>query len=136
MKIIDVDVFLSDNVLGYVLKIPLVNSAVYNLYKLIPFPTKVHNSENTFVFIESERKFLVVDTLKQVYAKLNEVALDECNVISPDWRVCKQTFPLKSTLLQQECEVRLLESTTAIPLRPVHITRARARTRVTRYSRE
>jgi hypothetical protein len=66
MKIIDIDVFLNDNVWGYVLKIPLRNSAVYNFYKLIPFPTKVNNSENTFVFIESERDFLMIDTLKRM----------------------------------------------------------------------
>jgi hypothetical protein len=89
MKIFDIDVFLNDNVLGYVLKVPLVNSAVYNLYKLIPFPTKINNSENIFVFIESEKGFLMTDTLKQVCVKLNELELDKRKVISPDWRVCK-----------------------------------------------
>jgi hypothetical protein len=39
----------------------------------------------------------MIDTVKQVYVKLNELELDECKVISPDWRICKQTFPLKST---------------------------------------
>jgi hypothetical protein len=116
MKIIDVDMFLNNNVLGYVLKIPLGNSDVYNLYKLIPFPTKVNNSENTFIYIGSERDFLMIDTLKQVYVKLNELELDECKLISTDWRVCKQTFPLKSTHLHQEWKDRLLEPTTAIPL--------------------
>jgi hypothetical protein len=116
LKIIVIAVNINDNVLGYVLKIPLVNSDVYNLYKLIPFPTKVNNSENAFVYIESEKEFLMIETLKQVYVKLNELELDECKVMSPDWRVCKQTFPLKSTYLYQECEARLLEPTTANPL--------------------
>jgi hypothetical protein len=58
----------------------------------------------------------MIDILKQVYVKLNELELDECKVISPDWRVCKQIFPLKSTHLHQECEARLLEPTTVIPL--------------------
>jgi hypothetical protein len=94
--------------LGYVLKIPLVYSDVYNLYKLIPFPTKVNNSENTFVYIESERHILMRDTMKQMYVKLNELELDEYKIISPDWRVCPQAFPLKSIHLHQECEDRLL----------------------------
>ncbi|PNF16823.1 hypothetical protein B7P43_G17022 [Cryptotermes secundus] len=67
-------------------------------------------------FIGSEEDFLMIDTLKQVYVKLNELELDECKVISPDWLVCKQTFPVKSTHVHQECEVRLLEPTTGIPL--------------------
>jgi hypothetical protein len=116
IQIID-NVFLNDNVLVYVLKIHLRHSSVHNLYKLIPFPMKVNNTENTFVFIESERDFLILDALKQMYAKLNEEELRECKVISPDWRVCKQTFPLKSTHLHQECEVRLLEPTTANSVR-------------------
>jgi hypothetical protein len=58
---IDIDVFLNDHDLGYVLKIPLLNSAVCNLYKLIQFPTEVNNSKNTFVFIQSERDFLMID---------------------------------------------------------------------------
>jgi hypothetical protein len=116
MNIVDIDVFLNDDVLGYVLKTPLVNSAVYNLYKLIPFPTKVNSSENTFVFIEGEKDYFMIDTLKQVYAKLSELDLDKCKVISPDWRICKQTFPMKSTHLHQECEVRLLDPITSIPL--------------------
>jgi hypothetical protein len=115
MKTLDVDVFLNDNVLGYILKIPLVNSDVYNLYKLIPYPTKVNNTERTFAFIESERDFLMIDILKQVYVKLHELELDECKFVSPDWSVYKQIFPLKSTHLHQECEAGLLEPTTAIP---------------------
>jgi hypothetical protein len=55
-------------------------------------------------------------TMKQIYVKLNELELDKCKIISLDWRVCKQAFPLKSTHLHQECEARLLEPTTAIPL--------------------
>jgi hypothetical protein len=55
--------------------------------KLIPFPTKVNNSENTFVFIESEKDYLVIDTTKHVYVKLNELELDNCKAISSDWRV-------------------------------------------------
>jgi hypothetical protein len=65
MVIIDTDVFLIDNILGYILRIPLVNSVVYNLYKMIPFPTKVKNSRDTFVFIGTEKNYLLMDTLKQ-----------------------------------------------------------------------
>jgi hypothetical protein len=58
----------------------------------------------------------MIDPLNQAYVKPDEIELDKCNVISPDWRVCRQTFPLKSMHLQQECEARLLKATTAIPL--------------------
>jgi hypothetical protein len=74
MKIIDIDVFLNDNVLGNVLKKRFLNSAaVYNLYKLILFPTEVNNSENTSVFVESEKDYFMPDAVKQVNVKLNEL---------------------------------------------------------------
>jgi hypothetical protein len=108
MKMTDTEVLLNGNVLGY--------SAVYNLYKLIPFPTGVNNSANMLVFIESNKDYLIVDSMKQVYVKLNDLELDKCKGILPDWHVCKQTFPLKSLHSHQECKAKLLEPTTAIPL--------------------
>jgi hypothetical protein len=115
MDIVDIDVFLNDNILGYILRIPLVHSVVYNLYKLMPFPTKVRNSEDTFVFISSEEDYLLLDTSKQIYAKLSDLQASKCKTISPELRMCKQAFPLKSTNLYQECEAKLLEPTITIP---------------------
>jgi hypothetical protein len=55
INITDIDVFLNDNILGYILRIPLVHSVVYNLCKLIPFLTHVKNSQDTFVFTGSKK---------------------------------------------------------------------------------
>jgi hypothetical protein len=115
MDIVDIDVFLNDNILVYILRIPLVHSVVYNLYKLIPFPTRVRNSEDTFVFISSEEDYLLMDTLKQMYAKLSDLQVSKCKTISPELRMCKQALPLKSTHLHQECEAKLLEPIITIP---------------------
>jgi hypothetical protein len=59
MYIININMFVNDHVLGYVLRASLVNSVVYNLYQLIPFPTRVKNSQNTFVIMGSDRDFLL-----------------------------------------------------------------------------
>jgi hypothetical protein len=107
--------FLNDNILGYILRTPLVHSVVYNLYKLIPFPTKVRNSMDTFVFISSEEDCLLMDTLKQMCAKLRDLQVSKCKTVSPELRMCKQVFPLKSTHLHQKCEAKLLEPTITIP---------------------
>jgi hypothetical protein len=104
MGIVDIDVFLNDNILGYILRIPLVHSVDYNLYKPILSPTNVKNSENTFVFISSEEDYFFMDNLKQMYAKLSDLQVSKCKTISPHFRMCKQVFPLKSTHLHQECE--------------------------------
>jgi hypothetical protein len=44
-----------------------------------------------------------------VYVKFSEQALSKCNIISPEWRMCKQVLPLKSTHSHQECEAKVLE---------------------------
>jgi hypothetical protein len=115
IDIIDIDVFLNDNILGYILRNPLVHGAVYNLYKLIPFHTNVKNSEDTFVFIRSEGDYLLMDILKQMCVKLSDPEASKCKTISPEWLMCKQVFPLKSTHLHQACEAKLLEPIITIP---------------------
>jgi hypothetical protein len=57
---------------------------MYNLHKLTPFPTKINNDENTFAFIESGKVYIMIDTTKQIYVKLNELELDKCKIISWD----------------------------------------------------
>jgi len=73
MKVIEIDVFVNYYALGYVLWAPLVNSVVYNLYQLIPFPTRVKNSQNTFVIIGSDKDYLLWTRRKKIYVKLSEL---------------------------------------------------------------
>lgn len=70
IKTVDIDVFINGNILGYVLMACLVNSIVYKLYKLVPFPAKVKNSEDTFMFIGSENDYTVMETLKKFMLNL------------------------------------------------------------------
>jgi hypothetical protein len=58
MKTIDIEVFVNDNVLGYVLKIPLVSSALYNLYKLILFQRKLTTVKMFSFSFKVKRTFL------------------------------------------------------------------------------
>jgi hypothetical protein len=66
-----------------------VHSVVYNLYKLIQFPTKIKNSEDTFVFVSSEEDYLLMDTLKQMCVKLSDLQVSKCKIISPEGCMCK-----------------------------------------------
>lgn len=50
-----------------------------------------------------------------MYVKLSELELSKCKIISPEWRMCQEVFPLKSTHSHQECEAKLLEPTITIP---------------------
>lgn len=86
INIIDIDVFVNNSILEYVLRTPLVNSVIYNLYKLNPFPTKVKNSKDTFVFIGSEKDYLLCHDKTNVdYVKFSELEVSKCKIISPEW---------------------------------------------------
>jgi hypothetical protein len=67
------------------------------------------------MFIGSDNDCLLMDTLKKTYVQLGELDLSMCKIISPDWRMRKQIFPLKSTHFDQECEARLMETIITIP---------------------
>jgi hypothetical protein len=91
MNVIDIDVYVNDYVLGHVLRTPLVNSVVYNLYQLIPSPTRVKNSQNTFVIIGSDKDYLLWTLWKK--SMLNLVNYKYAS--ATEWRKCKRVFPLK-----------------------------------------
>jgi len=103
MNVINIDVFVNDHVLGYVLRAPLVNSVVYNLYQLIPFPARVKNSQNTFVIMGSDKDYLL--WTRWIKRMLNLV---NCKYVSAtEWPKCKNIFPLKFTILDLKCEAIL-----------------------------
>jgi hypothetical protein len=78
-NITDDNVFISNSVLGQVLRISLVNTVIFSVYYLTQFLTRIKNSDDTFLCMRSEE-----DTLIQMYSKLNNLELSELEIISPD----------------------------------------------------
>jgi hypothetical protein len=110
LNVIDTAVFVNDHVLGCVLRAPLANSVVYNLCQLITFPTRVKNSQNTFIIIGSDKDYLLWTRWKKMSVKLSELYASATE--RPE---CKHVFPLKFTILDLECEAILTGPTEAIP---------------------
>jgi hypothetical protein len=54
--------------LVYVIQIPLIQSTLYYLYKIQPFPVKQQDQE--FVYIHSTKDFIFVDAMRR-YSKMN-----------------------------------------------------------------
>jgi hypothetical protein len=110
MNIINIDKFVNYHVLGYVLRVPIVNSVVYSLYQMIPFPTNVKNSQNTFIIMGSDKDYLLWTSRKKyMFSLLN------CKHVSvTEWPKCKHIFPLKFTILYLDCEAILMGPTITI----------------------
>ena len=115
VNIVDLDVFIRDNFLVYVIRLPLTNHVRYNVYHVLPFPIRIKDTDTRFTFILPERKYLLMDTAKRYYAKLRVNEFKECKLITVRHRVCKQNSPVQLTHLHEECEVEMLQSIRTIP---------------------
>ena len=116
VNMIDLDVFIKDNFLVYVIRLPLTNHVNYNLYHVLPLPIKIKNTNNKFTFIVPEREYLLMDVAKRYYTKLKVSELKDCKLISTQHRICKKIGPVQITHLNEECEVEMLQSVRTIPL--------------------
>lgn len=115
LKLIDYDVFLHNNVLGYVIRLPLTDNIKFNVYNVHPLPIATKNSTSTYVFIQPEKEFLFIDTVKQYYVKIDKLEFNNCKVLTSNWRVCKQSYPILSSHLHEECEAKMLQHVRDIP---------------------
>jgi hypothetical protein len=70
VNIIDFDVFIKDNFLVYVIRLPLTGNVNYNVCHVLPLPIKIKNTDNRFTFILPEREYLLMNIAKQYYARL------------------------------------------------------------------
>lgn len=116
LKLIDYDVFLHDNVLGYVIRLPLTDNVKFNVYNVHPLPIATKDSVTTYTFILPDKEYLLIDTVKQYYVKIDKSELDKCKVLTSQWRVCKQNYPIMSSHLHEECEVKMLQHVKEVPL--------------------
>jgi hypothetical protein len=55
LRIFDIDAFLKDDYLVYVIRLPLTNRAKYNVYHVLPLPIKIKDTVSKFTFILPER---------------------------------------------------------------------------------
>jgi hypothetical protein len=108
VNIIDLDVFIKNNFLVYVMRLPLTNHVNYNLYHVHPVPIKIKDTDTRFTFIIPEWEYLLMDVAKLYYARLKVNEIKECKIINSHYRVCKQNNPVQITHLHEECEFKML----------------------------
>ena len=84
VNIIDLDVFIRDNFLVHVIRLPLTNHVRFNVYHVLPLPIRIKDTDTRFTctFILPEREYLLMDTAKRYYAKLRVNEFKECKLIT------------------------------------------------------
>jgi hypothetical protein len=104
-------IFSQRSYLVYVLQIPLIQSTVYQLYKLKPFPIKQH--ENVLVYIETQKDFIFVDVMRHKYDKMTYQELQTCLPPNKFSYVCQENVPILTYLTNEDCEATLIHPSTA-----------------------
>jgi hypothetical protein len=115
LRIIDFDVFLRNNFLVYVIRLPLSNHVNYQVYHVLPLPIKIRNATNKFIFILPEREYLLMDAARHYFTKLKVNEIKECKQIDSYHRVCRQKQPIRVTHLDEDCEAEMLQPIRVVP---------------------
>jgi len=82
INIIDLGVFIRNNFLVYVLRLPLTNHVRFNVYHVLPIPIKIRDTDTKFTFILPEHECLLMDVAKRYYARLKVNEIKESELIS------------------------------------------------------
>jgi hypothetical protein len=93
--------------------VPLIDKGKFKAYYLIPIPIPV--SKDKLIYIRTEKPILCIDRIKQYYYFSSILELQTCKEITRQKYVCKQDKPLLSSLMQEECAVRLLKDRKVLP---------------------
>lgn len=106
MDVIKLSSYYNNHKIVFVIKIPLTNIQIFNLYNLVPFPFPHHGNEY-YAFIQPKSKFLALSENKAFYVQLYN--LNDCQTITSSERICSgQT--IHSILKDTVCEIDLISN--------------------------
>jgi len=88
LRIVSIDVFLQGTFLVYVIRQPLTNVS-YNLHHVLPFPIRVKGTDSTFICIQPEHSYLLMDTAKRFFTRLGVNEVNERKTLSKGNMICK-----------------------------------------------
>jgi len=112
-NIIELQVYLENQRLIYIINIPLVETHIFYVYKISPFPKQI--TLNEFILIQPSSKYIALDKSKQQFITFSEFEYNRCLTILGDKFICRQTKPILLAHLVENCEIKLLQANNKIP---------------------
>ena len=113
LNIVELQVYFQNNNLIYIINIPLVESFLFYLYKVSPFPKLIN--QNQFILIKPSEQYIAIDENKQQFISLSEFEYNNCIKITENKIICKQQKPVSLAHLSANCEISLLQGVNKIP---------------------
>jgi len=90
-KVCDVQVYIQNGRLSYVVSVPLIDKGKFKVYFLVPVPIPV--SPDKLVYIRTEKPVLCVDKIRQYYYFSSDQELQVCKETTKQKYVCRQNNP-------------------------------------------
>jgi hypothetical protein len=109
-RLITPTIFSKQTYLVYILHVPLLQSTMYQLYKIQPFPFE--QQDNIFVYIEAKKDYIFVDAMRHKYGKSNHQELQACFTPNELNHVCQETVPILTYIPNEDCEATLIHPST------------------------
>ena len=113
LDLINLNVYLQNGKLVYVIEIPLVSNDMYQIYNIVPFPMRLN--ETYYVYINPSFKQLIINIDKTKYIPILENDNTKCKSINESFILCDHVQPLYTTNYCQICEIELLLQSRSIP---------------------
>lgn len=99
-----------NNVLTYIIEIPLINNFKFVLYKPIPLPAKLTN--DVYVIIEPCSEYIAIEKSRLHYIKFSSHQLSLCKK-SKKAIICFHDQPIQSS--KESCEIMLFRDSETVP---------------------
>ena len=113
LRLCELQVYIKNGILGYVIALPLVNRGNFNICRLIPIPVPIDRTK--YLYIDTGKSFLWIDQARQYYFMTDNEWMDSCKLVNTMSCVCKQNQPLLSSHLHDNCMVKLLQPRGSVP---------------------
>ena len=104
INIAEIKVFRVNTLLVFVISNPLIVDEIFNLYKLIPYPTRFIDKQ--FIYVSPKEEFLFINEQRTLFTLLSDI--NGCKTVHPELFLCKIDKPLFNRINNKLCEVEIL----------------------------
>lgn len=111
LSVARISVYYSQTKLIFKISNPLIAQLNYNVFNIIPLPTRFDNEHH--VFLLTEYQYLAMSESKSTYIPLHN--LDNCHTLSNEDTICYLNSPTYATRTKPICEVEILLNPNHIP---------------------
>lgn len=103
-NIINLQVYLKNSNLVFILNLPLTEESYFTLYRLLPLPVPHDESSISYAYVQPSSNYLAISSNHMSYSVIHDI--NECKSLTNEHFLCKNNI-LYSTSQNTNCEISL-----------------------------